>query len=179
MTLEVVGSDDSMVLLLLVLIVDELMLVSELESLPVDADEEPLDIRDAVELDRMSVDEDIKLALESDAIDWVDVDVVEGWEASELDVDTVELVLSSELNMPEELAEDGLELSEDIEDGLEKMLKELVTIEDWLSAELVDGSNVLEEVDSILVLRIEVLESTELDEPLSELEVALIDTGAD
>ena len=118
LTLEVVGSDDSIVLLLLVLTVGELMLVSELESLPVDVkladeskvdvlrsadevegfvivetsefesievellnveiDEEPLGIRVAVELDRMSVDEDIKLALESDVIDWVDVDVVEG-----------------------------------------------------------------------------------------------------
>lgn len=129
MTLEVVGSDDSMVLLLLVLIVGELMLVSELESLPVDVrladeskldvlrsadevegfvtvetseceiikvelsnieiDEEPLGVRVAVELDRTSVDEDIKLALESDVIDWVDIDVLEGWEASELEVDAV------------------------------------------------------------------------------------------
>ena len=80
LTLEVVGSDDSMVLLLLVLIVGELMLVSELESLPVD-------VRLADEW--MSVDEDIKLALESDIIDWVDIDVIEGWEASELDVDAV------------------------------------------------------------------------------------------
>ena len=103
MTLEVVGSDDSMVLLLSVLTVGELMLVSELKSLPVDVrladeskldvlrsadevegfviveiDEEPLGIRVAVELDRMSVDEDIKLALESDVIDWINVDVVEG-----------------------------------------------------------------------------------------------------
>ena len=135
LTLEVVGSDDSMVLLLLVLIVDELMLVSELESLPVDVrladepkldvlrsadeveglvtvdtsefesievellnveiDEETLGIRVAVELDRMLVDEDIKLALESDVIDWVDIDVVEGLETSELDavaVESVELV---------------------------------------------------------------------------------------
>lgn len=129
LTLEVVGSDDSMVLLLLVLIVGELMLVSELESLPVDVrladeskldvlrsadevegfvtvetseceiikvelsnieiDEEPLGVRVAVELDRTSVDEDIKLALESDVIDWVDIDVLEGWEASELEVDAV------------------------------------------------------------------------------------------
>ena len=36
LTLEVVGSDDSMVVLLLVLIVGELVLVSEFESLPVD-----------------------------------------------------------------------------------------------------------------------------------------------
>ena len=36
LTFEVVGSDDSTVLLLLVLIVGELVLVSELESLPVD-----------------------------------------------------------------------------------------------------------------------------------------------
>ena len=129
LTLEVVGSDDSIVLLLLVLIVGELMLVSELESLPVDVrladesrldvlrsadeveglvivdtpesegievelsnveiDEEPLGTRVAVELDRMLVDEDIKLALESDVIDWVDVDVVEGGETLELDVDAV------------------------------------------------------------------------------------------
>ena len=118
LTLEVVGSEDSMVLLLLVLIVGELVLISELESLPVDVrladeskvdvlrsadeleglvtvemsesesievelsdveiDEEPLGIRVAAELDRMLVDEVIKLALESDVIDWVDVDVVEG-----------------------------------------------------------------------------------------------------
>ena len=107
-----------MVLLLLVLIVGELVLISELESLPVDVrladeskldvlrsadeveglvtvetsesesievelsdveiDEEPLGVRVAAELDRMLVDEVIKLALESDVIDGVDVDVVEG-----------------------------------------------------------------------------------------------------
>ena len=107
-----------MVLLLLVLIVGELVLISELESLPgdvrladeskldvlrsadeveglvtvetsesesievelsdVEIDEEPLGVRVAAELDRMLVDEVIKLALESDVIDGVDVDVVEG-----------------------------------------------------------------------------------------------------
>ena len=69
MTFEVVGSDDSMVLLLLVLTVGELMLVSELESLPVDvrlADESKLDVL-------RSADE-----VEGFVIDWVDVDVVEG-----------------------------------------------------------------------------------------------------
>lgn len=47
LTLEVVGIDDSMVLLLLVLIVGEPVLVSELKSLPVDvrlADESKLDV---------------------------------------------------------------------------------------------------------------------------------------
>ena len=69
LTFEVVGSDDSMVLLLLVLTVGELMLVSELESLPVDvrlADESKLDVL-------RSADE-----VEGFVIDWVDVDVVEG-----------------------------------------------------------------------------------------------------
>ena len=70
-------------------------------------------------------------------------------------------------------------MSEDIEDGLEEMLKELVTLEDWLSAELVEGSNVLEEVEPLSVLKIEVLRSAKLDGPLLELELALIDTNAD
>ena len=78
-----------------------------------------------------------------------------------------------------EVAEDGLELVEDIEDGLEEMIKELVMIEDWLSPELVEGSNVLEKVEPLSVLKIEVLGSAELDEPLSELEIALVDAGAD
>ena len=59
------------------------------------------------------------------------------------------------------------------------MLKELVTLEDWLSAELVEGSNVLEEVEPLSVLKIEVLRSAKLDGPLLELELALIDTNAD
>ena len=59
------------------------------------------------------------------------------------------------------------------------MLKELVTLEDWLSAELVEGSNVLEEVEPLSVLKIEVLRSAKLDGPLLELELAPIDTDAD
>ena len=118
MTFEVEGSDDSKVVLLLVLMVGELVLVSELEPLPVDVklaetsevdelrsadevegfaivetpepeviefklryvdiSEEPLGIVVAVEVDRVSVDNVIKLALESDVIDWIGRDVVEG-----------------------------------------------------------------------------------------------------
>ena len=50
----------------------------EVELSGVEIDEELLDPRVAAELERMLVDEVIKLALESDVIDWVDVDVVEG-----------------------------------------------------------------------------------------------------
>ena len=62
LTLEVVGIDDSMVLLLLVLIVGEPVLVSELKSIPVDvriADESKLDVlRNADEVVSESLVED-------------------------------------------------------------------------------------------------------------------------
>ena len=114
----------------------------------------------------------VALALEGPVLDTLSVvdemEVTVGEFKDELAEDDAALPVELEVN---EAAEDGLELSKDVEDGLEEMLKELVTIEDWLSAELVEGSNVLEEV--------EVLRSAELDEKLSELEVALIDTGVD
>ena len=114
----------------------------------------------------------VALALEGPVFDTlsvvVEMEVTAGELKDELAEDDTPLSVELEVN---EVTEDGLELSEDIEDGLGEMLKELVTIEDWLSAELAEGSNVLDEV-----LKIEVLGSAEFDEPLSELEV---DTDAD
>lgn len=124
--------------------------------------------------------DEFALALEGSVLEILSVvdemEVTAGELKDKLVEDDTPLLVELEVN---EVAEDGLELSEDGEDGLEGMLKELVPIVGWLFAELVEGSNVLEEVEPILVLKIEVLESTELDELLLELEVALIDTGAD
>ena len=122
----------------------------------------------------------VALALEGPVLDTLSVvdemEVTAGELKDELAEDDTPPSVELEIN---EVAEDGLELVEDIEDGLEEMIKELVIIEDWLSAELVEGSNVLEKVELLSVLKIEVLVSAELDEPLSELEVALVDAGAD
>ena len=117
LTFDVVGSEDSMVVLLLEPEVAELVLVSELESLPVDvrpddksdidelgpADEleEPADVEKSVselieveipllEVDETSIETEVgtELALESDVVDWVGVDVVESCEVPELSVET-------------------------------------------------------------------------------------------
>ena len=129
LTFDVVGSDDSIVVLLLVSLVGELVLVSDLESLPVDVrivddsvanelkstdevegfadvepaesefievevpsfevDEESLVVGTTVELDGLTVDEAVKVALEADVVDWAGDDVSESPEASEVDVDSV------------------------------------------------------------------------------------------
>ena len=122
----------------------------------------------------------VALALEGSVLNTLsvvdEVEVTAGELKDELANDDTPLSVELEING---VAEDGLELSEDIEDGLGEMLKELVTLEDWLSAELVEGSNVLEEAEPLSVLKVEVLRSAELDGPLLELEVALIDRDAD
>ena len=73
----------------------------------------------------------VALALEGSALDILTVDDEMEVTAGKLKAELVEddIPLSVELKV-NEVAEDGLELSEDIEDGLEKMLKELVKIED-------------------------------------------------
>ena len=129
LTFDVVGSDDSIVVLLLVSLVGELVLVSDLESLPVDVrtvdesvanelestdevegfadvetaesefigvevpsfevDEESLVVGTTVELDGLTVDEAVKVALEADVVDWAGDDISESPEVSEVDVDSV------------------------------------------------------------------------------------------
>ena len=82
------------------------------------------------------------------------MEVTVGELEDELAEDDAPLPVELEIN---EVAEDGLDWSVDIDDGLEEILKELVAMKDWLSAELVEGSNVPEEVEPLSVLKIEVL----------------------